>query len=166
MSRILVLNLFASLVIFFIAARIYVLPRINETSLDWIAPPILLLNAGRHLGLLFIAPGVTLAGLPAGFAYPAAFGDFIAATLAMIALYVLRTRPTKALPWLWLFNVVGTLDFISSITLANVYGAAPFLSAAYWIPAFWVPMLIVSHYVMFVQLTRVSTSRPVFAHAA
>jgi hypothetical protein len=159
MQRILIINVLLNLVIFVIAARLYVLPRVDQKSLHWIAPPILLLNAMRHLGLMFLAAGVTLPGLPAGFAYPAAIGDFIAAMLALIALYVLRTRPTYALPWLWLFNIVGTIDFISSIVLANVYGSAPFLSAAYWIPAFWVPMLITSHYVMYVQLLRVHTSR-------
>jgi hypothetical protein len=159
MQRILVINILLSLVIFVIAARFYVLPRVDGKSLHWIAPPILLLNALRHLGLMFLAPGVTLPGLPTGFAYPAAIGDFTAAMLALIALYMLRTRPTHALPWLWLFNIVGTIDFISAIILANVYGSAPFLSAAYWIPAFWVPLLITSHYVMYVQLLRVHTSR-------
>jgi hypothetical protein len=165
MPRILVINLIASLIVFVIAARLYVLPRVNAHSLHWIAPPILLLNALRHLGLMFLAPGATLPGLPESFAYPAALGDFLSATLALIALYVLRTRPASALPWLWLFNVVGTLDFISAITLANVHGAAPYLSAAYWIPAFWVPMLITSHYVLFVQLLRVSASRTMLARA-
>jgi hypothetical protein len=159
MQRILVINILLSLVIFVVAARLYVLPRVDEKSLHWIAPPILLLNAMRHLGLMFLARGVTLPGLSSGFAYPAAIGDFIAAMLALIALYVLRTRPMHALPWLWLFNIVGTIDFISSIVLANVCGSSPFLSAAYWIPAFWVPMLITSHYVMYVQLLCVRALR-------
>ena len=154
MQRTLVINLVASFIVFFIAARLYVLPRMNATSLHWIAPPILLLNALRHLGLMFLAPGVGLPGLPALFAYPAAIGDCVAAMLALVALYVLRRRPAHALPWLWVFNIWGALDFISSITLANVYGSASFLGAAYWIPAFWVPMLMVAHYVLFVQLLR------------
>jgi hypothetical protein len=154
MQRILVLNILISLIIFVVAARLYILPRVNTKSLVWIAPPILLLNAMRHLGLMFIAPGVTLPGLSTLFAYPAAIGDFITAILALSALYVLRTRPSRALPWLWAFNIFGSLDFMSSIALANIAGAAPFLGAAYWIPAFWVPMLITSHYIMYVQLLR------------
>jgi hypothetical protein len=168
MQRTLVINLLVSFIVFFIAARIYVVPRVNENSLHWIAPPILLLNALRHLGLMFLAPGATLAGMPALFAYPAAIGDCVAAGLALIALYMLRRRPAQALPWLWIFNVWGSVDFISSITLANVHGAAQFLSAAYRIPAFWVPMLMVSHYVLFVQLLRVGAGvrRPLAASAA
>jgi hypothetical protein len=166
MQRILVINIAVSLIVFVIAARLYVLPRINATSLHWVAPPILLLNAMRHLGLMFLVPGVTLPGLPAGFAYPAALGDFTAAMFALIALYTLRRRPESAIPWLWLFNIVGTIDFISAIMLANVYGSAPFLNAAYWIPAFWVPMLITSHYLMYVQLLRVRGSHSHLLSAA
>ncbi|TAF99300.1 MAG: hypothetical protein EAZ43_16060 [Betaproteobacteria bacterium] len=158
MPRILLINVVFSLFVFMSAARIYVLPRVNASSLQWIAPPILLLHAMRHLGLLFLAPGVTLPGLPPQFAYPAALGDLLSAVLAMIALFVLRASPTKAIPWLWLFSIVGTIDFISSITLANIFGAAPYLSAAYWIPSFWVPMLITGHVILWVQLFRLRSS--------
>src|SRR6266568_5214705 len=39
----------------------------------------------RHLGLMFLAPGATYSGIPAAFAYPAAFGDLLAAVLAISA---------------------------------------------------------------------------------
>jgi hypothetical protein len=165
MQQVLIINLIVSLIVFITAARIYLIPRITAQSLHWVAPPILLANALRHLGLMFLAPGATLPGLPASFAYPAAIGDCVAAALALLALYVLRRSPARAMPWLWLFNIVGTIDFVSAITLANLHGAAPFLSAAYWIPAFWVPLLIASHYVMFVQLIRATQSRSSLAVA-
>lgn len=43
---------------------------------------------------------------------------------------------------------------VDAIVLANVYGVAPFMGAAYWIPAFWVPALLVTHYLTFVVLLR------------
>jgi hypothetical protein len=45
----------------------------------------------------------------------------------------------------WLFTVVGIADFVSAIALSRIYGAGDFLGGAYWIPSFWVPMLIVGH---------------------
>lgn len=33
--------------------------------------PVLLLHSFRHLGLMFLAPGATYAGIPPQFAYPA-----------------------------------------------------------------------------------------------
>jgi hypothetical protein len=41
-----------------------------------------------------------------------------------------------------------------AITLATVYGAAPFMGPTYWIPAFWVPALLVTHYLTFLVLLR------------
>jgi hypothetical protein len=51
-----------------------------------------------------------------------------------------------------LFNIVGTIDIISAISLAAIYAAPPYMGPAYWIPAFWVPALLVTHYVIFVLL--------------
>jgi hypothetical protein len=61
-------------------------------------------------------------------------------------------RSALARPLVGLFNVEGTIDLIAAITLATIYGAAPYMGPAYWIPAFWVPALLVTHYVVFVLL--------------
>ena len=53
---------------------------------------------------------------------------------------------------MWVFNVVGTLDLLSAISLATYFDAARYMGPAYWIPAFWVPALLVTHYVTFVVL--------------
>jgi hypothetical protein len=55
---------------------------------------------------------------------------------------------------IWIFNVEGTVDLFTAITLAAIYRAAPYMGPAYWIPAFWVPALLVTHYVTFVVLLR------------
>jgi hypothetical protein len=41
-----------------------------------------------------------------------------------------------------------------AITLATVYGVAPYMGPAYWIPAFWVPALLVTHFVTFMLLLK------------
>ena len=72
----------------------------------------------------------------------------------MIAIPAVATQARSAKSLVWLFNVVGSLDLISAITLATVYNAAPFMGPAYWIPAFWVPALLVTHYLTFLVLLR------------
>lgn len=114
--------------------------------------PILLLHSLRHLGLMFLAPGATYAGIPPQFAYPAAFGDLLTALLAMAAIVPVWRNARSARYFLWIFNVAGTADLVAAITLATLYGAAPYMGAAYWIPAFWVPALLVTHYITFVVL--------------
>jgi hypothetical protein len=150
--NILTVNLLFSTVVFWVAARIYVLPKLPELGPRAVLLPILLLHSLRHLGLMFLAPGATIAGMPPEFAYPAAFGDLLAALLALAAIPAVATNARGGRLLVWLFNVEGTADLIAAITLATIYGAAPYMGAAYWIPAFWVPALLVTHYVTFVVL--------------
>jgi hypothetical protein len=152
--NILTVNLLFSTLVFWIAARIYVLPKLPELKPRTILLPILLLHSTRHFGLMFLAPGATYQGIPKRFAYPAAFGDLLAAVLAIAAITAMLWRGRGARFLVWVFNVEGTLDLLAAIILATVYDAAPYMGAAYWIPAFWVPALLVTHYITFVVLRR------------
>jgi hypothetical protein len=146
--NILTVNLVLSTVVFWVAAKIYVVPNLARWSPQAVLVPILLLHSLRHLGLMFLAPGAIYEGMPLQFAYPAAYGDLLTAALAMAA--ILAGTPH----WLvWVFNIVGTVDLLAAITLATAYGAPAFMGPAYWIPAFWVPALLVTHYLTFVVLT-------------
>jgi len=71
--------------------------------------PILLLHATRFVGLGFLVPGVVLPDLLMAFAHPAAYGDLIAALLALAALGTLET--SVGLP-LWVFSLEGTADLL------------------------------------------------------
>lgn len=152
--NILTVNLLFSTLVFWVEARIYLLPRLHELKPQAVLLPILLLHSFRHLGLMFLAPGATYAGIPPQFAYPAAFGDLLAALLALAAIPAVASnlRGTRLL--VWIFNVEGTLDLFAAIALATVYGASPYMGPAYWIPAFWVPALLVTHYLTFVLLLK------------
>lgn len=153
-DRILTLNLIATTVVFYVAARIYLLPNLGRLRPAAVLIPILLLHSLRHLGLMFLTRGATYPGLPWQFAYPAAFGDLISAALAFIALFLVIADSVLARPLVWVFNIFGVLDLIVAITLATVFGAAPYMGPAYWIPAFWVPALLVTHYITFVILRK------------
>lgn len=150
--NILTVNLLVSTLVFWIAARLYLLPRLDELKPRTILLPILLLHSFRHLGLMFLASGATYPGMPAQFAYPAAVGDLLAALLAITAIPVVARQARSARVLVWVFNIEGTLDLLAAIMLATAYDAAAFMGAAYWIPAFWVPALLVTHYITFIVL--------------
>ncbi|HEV8329858.1 MAG TPA: hypothetical protein VGQ22_00435 [Steroidobacteraceae bacterium] len=152
--NILTVNLLFSTLVFGIAAKVYLLPRLHQLSPQAVLVPILLLHALRHLGLMFLAPGAVYPGLAPQFAYPAAFGDLLAAILAVLAIPLVVTNARLARPAVWIFNIEGTLDLLLAIVLATVHDASVRMGAAYWIPAFWVPALLVTHYVTFVVLLR------------
>lgn len=150
--NILTVNLLFSTLIFWIGARVYLLPRLHELRPRTVVVPILLLHSFRHLGLMFLAPGATYPGLPPQFAYPAALGDLVAAVLAVVAIPAVATQARSARFLVWLFNLEGTVDLLAAIALATAYDASPHMGAAYWIPAFWVPALLMTHYITFIVL--------------
>jgi hypothetical protein len=84
-DRVLPLNLIANTVIFYVAARLYLLPLVSRFRPQQILVPILLLHSTRHLGMMFLTRGATYPGLPPEFAYPAAFGDLVTAIIAFAA---------------------------------------------------------------------------------
>jgi hypothetical protein len=154
LDRILTLNLIATTVVFYVVARIYLLPNLARFRPRQILIPILLLHSLRHLGLMFLTRGATYPGLPPQFAYPAALGDLVTAILAFIAIFPVSRESPFARPLVWVFNIFGTIDLLDAIALATIHNAPPFMGAGYWIPAFWVPALLVTHYVTFVVLIK------------
>jgi hypothetical protein len=55
-------------------------------------------------------PGAVRAGIPSCFACPAAFGDLLAASLALAALPAVLRKSPAGRPLVWVFNIEGTLD--------------------------------------------------------
>lgn len=152
--NILTVNLLFSTFVFWMAAKLYVMPKLSNLTPRTVLLPILLLHGLRHLGLMFLAPGAAYAGIPGQFAYPAAFGDLLAAVLAVAAIPAVNRGTRMAKPLVWTFNIEGVLDLIAAIALATLYEAAPLMGPAYWIPAFWVPALLVTHYLVFLVLLK------------
>jgi hypothetical protein len=153
-DRVLTVNLVANTAIFYVAARLYLLPLVPRIRPQQILVPILLLHSMRHLGLMFLTRGATFPGMPPQFAYPAAFGDLITAVLAFAAIPLVLRSSGLAKPVVWVFNVFGTLDLLAAIIFATICNAPVAMGPVYWIPAFWVPLLLVTHYVTFVLLGR------------
>ena len=151
---ILTVNLLFNTLIFWIAARIYLVPRLAEMSPQIVLVPILLLHATRHLGLMFLSSGAVYPGMPISFAFPAAIGDLLAAVLALVSLLALTKRWAITVLLLWVFSIEGFVDLMTAIALSTIYQADRFMGPAYWIPAFWVPMLLVTHVIVFILLWR------------
>src|SRR5262249_4958964 len=106
--NILTVNLVLQTLVFALIAAIYLFPYLPRLAPRTVVVPILLLHATRHLGLMFLAPGAVYPGLPQQFAAPAAYGDFVAAVLALIALAAVMRDSSLGRPLVALFNVWGT----------------------------------------------------------
>jgi len=151
---ILPISLICSTVTYALAARWYAIPRLRNGGAETVVTVILLFHSTRHIGMAFLIPGVTASALDPRFAVPAGYGDLTAAALAFLSLLALRRRWRSAVPLLWIFNVVGTVDLICAVTQGIRFTPNGALGAMYFIPALIVPALLVTHYVLFVALLR------------
>jgi hypothetical protein len=143
--------------IFYVWPRLQILDR--ERALVFLVVPHMFI---RFLGLSFLVQGVVSASLPAAFAVPAAYGDFLAGILAIVAFVSLSKRATWAMIAVWVFNIWGTADFLFAFYQGPRIGLHPAdLEAAFFIPTTIVPPMLVAHILTFGLLIqpRVSTDR-------
>jgi hypothetical protein len=110
---------------------------------------LLLFHSFRFIGLAFLVPGVVSPNLPDDFARPAAYGDLIAAVLALVALAGLRSKLGIGL--VWVFNLWGSADLLYAFYQGLIgVGIKPGqLGAAFFIPTAVVRLLLITHGVVF-----------------
>jgi len=125
----------------------YLWPRLRSMDTAAAQRAIAALHSFRIFGLVFLIPGVVGAGLPQGFAVDAAYGDFAAGVLAILALMAARL-PALFWPLVIAFNLVGAsdilIDYYHGVRL-GLPEAAGQLGAAYAIPILYVPLLMITH---------------------
>jgi hypothetical protein len=136
--------------------RVYMLPRLRSMERIEAQRVIATVHSFRFFGLVFILPGIVGTNLPIGFATFAAYGDFAAGILALLALLTVRVRP---LFWSFVvaFNLVGTIDILVDYYHAIQVGLpalAGQLGATYVIPILYVPMLMITHIAALYWLVR------------
>lgn len=145
------LQLVFSLLVWSLLAKWIVAPAIERLpvnqALFWLTLP----HASRHVGMVFLVPGIVSETLPGSFALTTAYGDLLSAVLAIIAMIALRAGWAGVLAIVWVFNIVGTVDLLFALSHVE---AVPSLGEAWYIPTIWVPLLLVSHFMIFVRLIR------------
>lgn len=122
----------------------YIWPKLRVRKQAEALRPLLTLHSFRFVGLAFLVPGVVSPQLSPSFAHSAAYGDIIAAALALLSLLLLPRATGVAVAWI--FNLWGLADLLNAFYQANHAGiAAGQLGAAYFIPTLIVPLLLITH---------------------
>ena len=142
------------LIAFYLIGRWYVQPALARASRASGLTPLLLLHSFRYIGLAFLIPGVVDPQMSPLFSVPAAYGDLGVAVLALVALWAVRRQTAIALPLVWIFNIIGTLDLLYAVSQGLQHVQVGQFGAAYYIPTVAVPALLVSHYLLFQLLLR------------
>ena len=133
-----------SLIAWGIVAARYIWPELRVRERADALRPLLMLHSFRFIGLAFLVPGVVAADLPVSFAHAAAYGDILAAVLALVSLLLLPSAAGVAAAWI--FNVWGFVDILNAFYQANHAGLlAGQLGAAFFLPTVIVPLLMITH---------------------
>jgi hypothetical protein len=138
-----------SVIVFALIAKWYAAPWLAEKTTQAALGLLILPHAFRHIGLTFLTPAVVSEAMPSTFANAAAYGDFVSGLLAILALVALRRNWAVAFGLVWIFNIVGSVDLLNALRQAE---AVPYFAAAWYIPTFLVPLLIVTHVMIFARL--------------
>ena len=151
---------FASIAFSFVAWSIvtarYIWPALRLRSRDDALRPLLVLHSFRFVGLAFLVPGVASSEVPAAFSHAAAYGDLIAAALAVVALLALPRR--AGIGMAWIFNLWGSADLLNAFYQAGHAALVPGqLGATYFLPTLVVPLLLITHVLAFRILLRHDT---------
>ena len=131
----------------------YIWPRLRLLPRSEALQPLLILHSFRFIGLAFLVPGVVSPDLPSAFAHSAAYGDIVAAMLALLSLVSLRRGFGVVIAWI--FNLWGSADLLNAFYQAGSAGLlSGQLGATYFIPTLVVPLLLITHGVAFRILLR------------
>ena len=135
-----------------IATALYFWPALHMMPIRTALMALIAPHMFRFIGLSFLVPGVVSETLPQGFARPAAWGDLVAAFLAMAATLGFAANAPWAIAAVWVFNIWGAIDLVN----ANIQGLSRLpadgptaLGAAFYIPTLIVPALLISHGLIF-----------------
>jgi hypothetical protein len=150
------LSVLMSFVAFGIVTKIYIWPRLQVMRREDTLTALVVPHTFRFVGISFLIPGVVAPSLSSAFAAPAAYGDLVAALLAVVATLALSARVSWAIPIVWVFNVWGAVDLLHAIYQGQigVHIGPGSLGAAYFIPTLIVPPLLVTHGLIFWLLLR------------
>jgi hypothetical protein len=147
------MSLLSAIVLAVLFARPWLRNINTEQALIWLVAP----HMVRFIGLSFLVPGVVSGSLPKAWAIPAAYGDFIAGTLAIIATAGLARTADWAIATVWIFNVWGLADLLFAFYKGARVNLEPgALGAGFYIVTAVVPALLVSHALIFELLMKSS----------
>jgi hypothetical protein len=153
------LSILGSLVSCSVISALYVWPWLQSVernrALTLLTAPHMFL---RFIGLSFLVTGVVSPSLPSQFAVPAAYGDFAAGVLAIIATSALARRARWATAAVWVFNLWGAADLLNAFYEgARVQIQPGSLGAGFFLVTAIVPLLLTGHFLIFRLLVRRAT---------
>jgi hypothetical protein len=144
------LQLLLSCVVCAIIVAWYVWPSLTKLSRNSALIPLLWVHVPRYVGMTLLVTGMVDPKLHREFLSGAAYGDLIAAALALASIFTLRRNWRVAVPLVWVANTWGFVDLLNGIRGVLQLNVPSFNLATVWyIYTFYAPAVIASHLMIF-----------------
>ena len=112
--------------------------------------PLLFVHVFRYVGMTLLVEGMIDPKLPREFLSAAAYGDLLAAALALASIFALRSNWRAAIPLVWVANTWGFADLLNGVRGVLQVNVPRFhLSTVWYIYTFYAPLVVVSHLMIF-----------------
>jgi hypothetical protein len=144
------LQLFWSAMLCAVVAFWYIWPALTKLPVKSALIPLTFVHVVRYVGMALLVTGMVDPKLPRDFLNSAAYGDLIAAALALASIAALRGNWRFALPLVWMFNTWGFVDLLNGVRGVLQLNIANFNLATLWyVYTFYAPVVIASHLMIF-----------------
>lgn len=135
------------LLVYGIFAHLFFLPRLKllprQRALMVLCAP----QAFRYLGLYALTQAAYNSEISPVWANSTAYGDLATHVAAVIALIALHRNWSIAIPFVWLCHILGLYAFAdSTLKIFTTHLPIHLLNAGWFLPVFYVPVLVWSHY--------------------
>ena len=144
------MQLLLSLFVCAIIAKWYVWPSLAKLPRNSALIPLLFVHVFRYVGMTLLVTGMLDPKLPRDFLSAAAYGDLLAAALALASIFALRSNWRVAIPLVWVANTWGFADLLNGVRGVLQLNVPSFnLSTVWYIYTFYAPLVVVSHLMIF-----------------
>jgi hypothetical protein len=144
------LQLLTSCLVCVIVVAWYVWPRLTQLARNSALIPLLFVHVFRYVGMTLLVPGMIDAKIPSGIIANTAYGDLIAAALALTAIVALRNNWRFGVLLAWVFNIWGFVDLLGAVrSVLQVNLPTYYLGSVWFIYTFYAPLVVVSHVLIF-----------------
>jgi len=154
-----------SLIAFALIARWHVNPWLAKRSREDALVPLLWTQVFRYAPLALYGTGQVDSRIPADVAAAVAIGDLICAVVALVALIAVKRKAPGAIALVWLLSIVGIADLVVATQKAVAAKMYQFSMGGNWyILNFYVPLLVVSHFLILHRLVQRTGKRQEESH--
>ncbi len=128
----------------------YVWPSLARLSRNSALIPLLFVHVFRYVGMTLLVTDMIDPKLPREFLSNAAYGDLLAAALALASIFALRSNWRVAVPLVWVANTWGFVDLLNGLRGVLQLNVPSFnLGTVWYIYTFYAPLVIASHLMIF-----------------